>query len=163
MGKTKNSRYKKNEHGTHATDKPKMSFLQNLTLFFVIIFVIIVFLFFILPPISFKEEESIRNTTAGYNLADETVFENADYLTSKNLKIEFDNGVYKVIASIYNSSQEIAKNLKCKYVLLDRNDNVVYNLDVSIARVKPNEQSSFSAILDIDLSSVTHYTVSLDF
>lgn len=156
MDKKKKSSEK--SKGAHAVEKPKRSFFQVFTFILIIAFVIVVFSFFMLPHMSFKETKDIPT----YSLSDETVFDNANYLTSKNLKVEYNNGISKVTASVYNSSQEIAKNVKCKFVLLDESNNVVYNLDITIARIKPNEFSSFSSISDLDLSKVTHYTVSLD-
>lgn len=160
MDNQKNSNPK--SKGNHLAKKPKKSFFEVFTFILIIVFVIIVFSFFMLPHISFKQTKDIKNATPTYSLSDEKVFDNANYLTSKNLKIEYNNGISKVTASVYNYSQEIAKNIKCKFVLLDDSNNVVYNLDVTVARIKPNEFSSFSSISDLDLSKVTHYTVSLD-
>lgn len=117
-----------------------------------------------MPYMSFKETTSSEksNSKQKYNLADEVAFENVDYLTSKDLKIDVQNGVSKLGASIYNSSQDLLKNIKCKYTLLDDNNNVVYELEISISRIKANNKSGFSSIIDYDLSTVTHYTVSLN-
>ena len=113
---------------------------------------------------NFKENEEPQkaNPSQRYSIADEVGFENVDYLTSKDLKIDVQNEVSNVSANIYNSSQDLLKNLKCTYTFLDSNNNVVYELEISISRIKPNDFSIFSSVSSTDLSSVTHYTVSLN-
>lgn len=116
-----------------------------------------------MPYISFKETKSSEksNSKQKYNLADEVAFENVDYLTSKDLKIDVQNGVSTLGASIYNSSQDLLKNIKCKYTLLDDNNNVVYELTIPILKIDANNYSAFSSISAIDLSSVVDYRVKI--
>ncbi len=116
-----------------------------------------------MPYMSFKETTSSEksNSKQKYNLADEVAFENVDYLTSKDLKIDVQNGVSKVNGIIFNSSQVDIYDLKCAYTLFDDNNSVIYELDIPISNIKANNQSAFSSISVIDLSKVTHYTVKL--
>ena len=116
-----------------------------------------------MPYMSFKENEEPQkaNPSQRYSIADEVGFENADYLTSKSLKIDVQNGVSKVNGIIFNSSQVDIYDLKCAYTLFDDNNSVIYELDIPISNIKANNQSAFSSISVIDLSKVTHYTVKL--
>lgn len=162
MRKENNSNEKTN--GKHVAEKNKLNFHKFITIILIILFVIATFIFFLMPYMSFKENEEPQkaNPSQRYSIADEVGFENADYLTSKSLKIDVQNGVSNVSANIYNSSQDLLKNLKCTYTFLDSNNNVVYELEISISRIKPNDFSIFSSVSSTDLSSVTHYTVSLN-
>lgn len=158
----KNNSNGKNK-GAHAADNGKFNFHRFITFALIILFVLLTFLFFMMPYMSFKEPSSSKDTiNENTSLADLKKFENVDYLTSKDFKIDVQNGVSKFGASIFNSSQDIVKNIKCHYTLLDASNNVVYEFDISISRIKPESNSAFSSILDYDLSSVTHYTVSLN-
>ena len=116
-----------------------------------------------MPYMSFKENENTQksNSQQNYNLGDEVAFENVDYLTSKDLKFDVQNGVSKVKGIIFNSSQVDIYDLKCAYTLFDDDNSVIYELDIPISNIKANNQSAFSSISVIDLSKVTHYTVKL--
>lgn len=161
MEKENNSNGK--NKGAHAADNGKFNLHRFITFFLIILFVILTFLFFMMPYMSFKETTSSEksNSKQKYNLADEVAFENVDYLTSKDLKIDVQNGVSKVNGIIFNSSQVDIYDLKCAYTLFDDNNSVIYELDIPISNIKANNQSAFSSISVIDLSKVTHYTVKL--
>ncbi len=161
MRKENNSNEKTN--GKHVAEKNKLNFHKFITIILIILFVIATFIFFLMPYMSFKENEEPQkaNPSQRYSIADEVGFENADYLTSKSLKIDVQNGVSKVNGIIFNSSQVDIYDLKCAYTLFDDNNSVIYELDIPISNIKANNQSAFSSISVIDLSKVTHYTVKL--
>lgn len=149
--------------GAHIADNKKFNFHRFITFFLIILFIIFTFLLFLMPYMSFKENENTQksNSQQNYYLGDEVAFENVDYLTSKDLKIDVQNGVSKVKGIIFNSSQVDIYDLKCAYTLFDDNNSVIYELDIPISNIKANNQSAFSSISVIDLSIVTHYTVKL--
>ena len=161
MRKENNSNEKTN--GKHVAKENKLNFHKFITIILIILFVIATFIFFLMPYMSFKENEEPQkaNPSQRYSIADEVGFENADYLTSKSLKIDVQNGVSKVNGIIFNSSQVDIYDLKCAYTLFDDNNSVIYELDIPISNIKANNQSAFSSISVIDLSKVTHYTVKL--
>ena len=161
MRKENNSNEKTN--GKHVAEKNKLNFHKFITIILIILFVIATFIFFLMPYMSFKENEEPQkaNPSQRYSIADEVGFENADYLTSKSLKIDVQNGVSKVNGIIFNSSQVDIYDLKCAYTLFDDNNSVIYELYIPISNIKANNQSAFSSISVIDLSKVTHYTVKL--
>lgn len=127
----------------------------------IILFVIAAGIFFFMPYNSLKDNNVNNSNSKTFNLEDSKQFENASNLTSKDLNIDVENGVSKVKGSVYNSSEEIIRNIKCIYSLVDNNNHLVYELEIPISRIKANDHSAFSSISAVDLSSVVNYTVRL--
>lgn len=151
------------ENSKKTNKKNKSTNLENKTVkkyyAFIILFLIVIIIaivFYISYQSSFVQSKNNNS-----NLANEVIFLNVEHLSSKDLKINTENGNSKINANINNSSETLLKNLKCKYIFLDNNDNIIYEAIIPIAKIKPNEQSTFSSIFNVDLSAVTHYTVSL--
>lgn len=157
-----NNEEKKRETAKHTNDTSvKSSKICYFILIMIILFVIVAGVFFLMPFIHLHDNKVNSSNSKAFNLEDAKQFENASHLTSKNLKIDVETGVSKVKGSVYNSSEEIIRNIKCIYSLVDNNNNIVYELEIPISRIKANDHSAFSSISAVDLSSVVNYTVRL--
>lgn len=158
----KNNKEKKSEAPKHTNDTSvKSSKICYFILIMIILFVIAAGIFFFMPYTSLKDNNVNNSNSKIFNLEDSKQFENASSLTSKNLEIDVENGVSKVKGSVYNSSEEIMRNIKCIYSLVDNNNSVVYELTIPILKIDANNYSAFSSISAIDLSSVVDYYVKL--
>lgn len=157
-----NNEEKKRETAKHTNDTSvKSSKICYFILIMIILFVIIAGVFFLMPFVHLHDNKVNSLNSKTFNLEDAKQFENASHLTSKNLKIDVENGVSKVKGSVYNSSEEIVKSIKCIYTLLDNNNSVIYELTIPILKIDANNYSAFSSISAIDLSSVVDYCVKL--
>ncbi len=157
-----NNEEKKRETAKHTNNTSvKSSKICYFILIMIILFVIVVGIFFFMPYTSLKDNNVNNSNSKAFNLENAKQFENSSYLTSRDLKIDVENGVSKVKGSVYNSSEEIMRNIKCIYSLVDNNNNLVYELEIPISRIKANDHSAFSSISAVDLSSVVNYTVRL--
>ena len=157
-----NNAKKKRETSKHAKDTSiKNSKIGYFILIIIILFVIVTGIFFLIPYVHLHDNKVNNSNNKVFYLEDAKQFENASHLTSKNLKIDVENGVSKVKGSVYNSSENIVKSIKCIYTLLDNNNSVVYELTIPILKIDANNYSAFSSISAIDLSSVVDYHVKL--
>ena len=157
-----NNEEKKRETAKHTNDTSvKSSKICYFILIMIILFVIAAGIFFFMPYTSLKDNNVNNSNSKIFNLEDSKQFENASNLTSKDLNIDVENGVSKVKGSVYNSSEEIMRNIKCIYSLVDNNNSVVYELTIPILKIDANNYSAFSSISAIDLSSVVDYYVKL--
>lgn len=157
-----NNEEKKRKTAKHTNDTSvKSSKICYFILIMIILFVIVAGVFFLMPFVHLHDNKVNSSNSKAFNLEDAKQFENASHLTSKNLNIDVENGVSKVKGSVYNSSEEIVKSIKCIYTLLDNNNSVVYELTIPILKIDANNYSAFSSISAIDLSSVVDYCVKL--
>lgn len=157
-----NNEEKKRETAKHTNNTSvKSSKICYFILIMIILFVIAAGIFFFMPYTSLKDNNVNNSNSKIFNLEDSKQFENASNLTSKDLNIDVENGVSKVKGSVYNSSEEIMRNIKCIYSLVDNNNSVVYELTIPILKIDANNYSAFSSISAIDLSSVVDYYVKL--
>lgn len=157
-----NNEEKKRETAKHTNDTSvKSSKICYFILIMIILFVIVAGVFFLMPFVHLHDNKVNSSNSKAFNLEDAKQFENASHLTSKNLNIDVENGVSKIKGSVYNSSEEIVKSIKCIYTLLDNNNSVVYELTIPILKIDANNYSAFSSISAIDLSSVVDYCVKL--
>ena len=157
-----NNEEKKRETAKHTNNTSvKSSKICYFILIMIILFVIAAGVFFLMPFVHLHDNKVNSSNSKAFNLEDAKQFENASHLTSKNLNIDVENGVSKVKGSVYNSSEEIVKSIKCIYTLLDNNNSVVYELTIPILKIDANNYSAFSSISAIDLSSVVDYCVKL--
>lgn len=157
-----NNKEKKIEAPKHAKNSSvKGSKIKYFIFIMIILFIIVVGIFFLMSYASLKDTNVNSSNSQTFNLEDSKQFENASNLTSKDLEIDVENGVSKVKGTVYNSSEEIMKNIKCIYSLVDNNNDIVYELEIPISRIKANDHSAFSSISAVDLSIVVNYTVRL--
>lgn len=157
-----NNKEKKRETAKHAQGTSvKGSKIGYFILIMIILIIIVTGIFFFIPYVHLHDNKVNSSNTKTSNLENDKQFENASHLTSKKLNIDVENGVSKIKGSVYNSSEEIIRNIKCIYTLLDNNNSVVYELTIPILKIDANNYSAFSSISAIDLSSVVDYHVKI--
>lgn len=159
MGKHLNNQSKKE---TNSNKKIKFKFLYFILIFFLII-VLTLGAYFIYINVLEKDNTLDTNSSgvSTSNIKNIHSFENADYLSSKDLSIDVENGISKISGTIINSSNDTIRKITCIYSLLDSSNNVVYELKISISKINGNDSSSFSSISSIDLSNVVNYSIKL--
>lgn len=161
MKAKKNNNPVKPKKGAHAIEKQKSKPHYFILTLLIILIITIGIYFSSIYILSNKNDNNILSNSVVKDMSDIHQFENANYLFSKDFTISVKNGVSETNGTITNNSNNTLRKMKCVYSLLDSSNNVVFELDISAAKINANDSSSFSSISAVDLSNVVNYTVRL--